>query len=254
MNKILYPVILVIGISFSTTFNVCSQTTNKKIDVPEWALPGSASHNQVPPPADFHRVTITDNTTIGIFQGQSDIGAALVPGSSSYDPVKKQYTIVSAGYNVWYFRDEFRYLWKKSSGDFSFTANINFPDTAGYFDRKAILAIRQSLEDNSKEAMVALHGGGLIHLAYRPENGQNMKEMKVSQRSAVRIGIEKRGDSFSIFVSLKGEPMQQIGSSVQLHLDEPFYIGIGFCSHQPVTIDKAIISDVVLENEAGKVH
>ena len=254
MNKFTFAVLLVFWINYSTSFNVSSQTTNKKIEAPEWSLPGSASHNQVPPPANFHRAAITDNTTVGIFEGQSDIGAALVPGSSSFNPVTGQYTIVSAGYNIWYFRDEFRYLWKKSSGDFSFAANINFPDTAGYFDRKAVLVIRQSLEDNSKEAMVALHGGGLMHLAYRPENGQNMKEMKVSQRSAMRIGIEKRGDSFSIFVSMKGEPMQQIGSYVQLHFDEPFYLGIGFCSHQPVTVDKVIISNVVLENEAGKIH
>ncbi len=254
MNKIHFTVILVFCINYIISFDVYTQTTIKKIEVPEWALPGSASHDQVPPPADFHRTTITDNTSIGIFEGQSDIGAALVPGSSSYDPAKRQYTILSAGYNIWYFRDEFRCLWKKGSGDLSFAANINFPDTTGYFDRKAVLVIRQSLEDNSKEAMVAIHGGGLIHLAYRPENGQNMKEMKVDKRKALRIGIEKRGDSFSIFVSMKGEPMQQIGSSVQLHFDEPFYIGIGFCSHLPVTVDKVIISDVVLENEAGRIY
>src|ERR1700744_1468449 len=76
--------------------------------VPDWALPGSATHKQVPPPAGFHRVTRTVETPIGVFEGQSDIGAALAAGSSSYDPATKQYTIVSAGYNIWYQRDEFR--------------------------------------------------------------------------------------------------------------------------------------------------
>ena len=48
--------------------------------VPDWALPGSATHKQVPPPADFHRPSRNFDTPIGVFEGQSDIGGALVPG------------------------------------------------------------------------------------------------------------------------------------------------------------------------------
>jgi hypothetical protein len=35
----------------------------------------------------------------------------------------RQYTVTSAGYNIWYTRDQFRYLWKKMSGDVSFAAD-----------------------------------------------------------------------------------------------------------------------------------
>src|SRR3984885_9521546 len=96
--------------------------------VPEWAQPGSATHTQVAPPADFHRPSRNFDTPIGVFEGQSDIGSAVVPGSASYNAGTKQYTINSAGYNVWYTRDEFRYLWKKMSGDVSLAADISFPD------------------------------------------------------------------------------------------------------------------------------
>jgi len=238
------------------------------VDVPDWALPGSATHKQVPPPVDFHRAPRTDYTPIGIFTGQTDVGAALVAGSSSYDPATKQYTIISAGYNVWYTRDEFRYLWVKMSGDVSLAADIKFPDSTGYSDRKALLFIRQSLDDDSKEAMVALHGGGLLHLAWRPEKGQEIKEMRVDVQSLVggnasagqalahakRIGIEKRGDDFAIFVSMTGEPMHQYGAPVHLHIDGPFFVGIGFCSHKPDEVSTGILSNVVLENAAGKVQ
>jgi hypothetical protein len=71
---------------------------------------------------------------------------------------------------------------------------------------------------------------------------------------AQRIGIEKRGNSFALFVSLEGEPMHQFGAPVELELKEPFYVGIGFCSHLPATLDTAILSNVVLENAAGKVQ
>ncbi|WP_260473018.1 biopolymer transporter Tol [Edaphobacter aggregans] len=238
--------------------------------VPAWAQPGSPTHTQVAPPLDFHRPTKSFDTPVGIFEGQSDIGGPLLPGSASYDAATKTYTINSAGYNVWYTRDEFRYLWKKMSGDVSLAADISFPDPNGYGDRKAFVIIRQSLDDDSKEAMVALHGAGMVHLAQRPEKSTRVKDMEfrmgsrgrpggASPDSLVvivpkRIGIEKRGDSFAVFMSLDGEPMHQFGPPIQLHLDEPFYVGIGFCSHQPDKSDTAILSNVVLENSAGKVR
>ena len=237
---------------------------------PEWAQPGSATHQQVAPPSGFHRPTTTFNTPIGIFDGQSDVGSATIPGSAEYDAATRRYTIHSAGYNVWYTRDEFRYLWKKMSGDVSLSADIAFPDPNGYGDRKAVLIIRQSLDDDSKEAIVALHGEGMIQLAQRAETNVRVKDMeyRVGGRgrpggaspdslvnvSAQRIGIEKHGDSFALFVSLEGEPMHQFGPPITLHIDGPFYAGIGFCSHMPDKSDTAIFSNVLLENKTGEVH
>jgi hypothetical protein len=223
-------------------------------DVPDWALPGSATHKQVPPPPDFHRPTRTENKSIGIFDGQSDVGGPLLPGSSAYNKSTGQYTISSAGYNIWYTRDEFRFLWKKMSGDVSLAADISFPDTAGYFDRKVVLIVRQTLDDDSKQALAGLHGGGLIHLAWRPEKGQSMNDMKVDRKGAVRLGLEKRGDAFAIFVSYDGEAMHQFGDPIQLNFNEPFFVGIGFNSHIPDKVDTGIVSNLVLENAAGKVR
>jgi len=252
-------------------FTTLQFASAQKADVPDWSQPGSATHTQVSPPADFHRPARTTNESIGIFEGQSDVGAAVVPGSSSYDSTLKQYTITSAGYNVWYVRDEFRYLWKKMSGDVSLAADISFPDSLGYFDRKAVIVIRQSLDDDSKEAIVALHGEGMIHLAWRPDKGLRIKDMeyRIGSRGglpggkspddlvtahAKRIGIEKHGDSFALFVSMNGEPMHQFGAPIRLHIDEPFYAGIGFCSHLPDKADTAVLSNVVLVNAAGEIR
>ncbi len=171
-----------------------------------------------------------------------------MPGSASF--TGNSYTINSAGYNIWYTRDEFRYLWKKMSGDVSLAADAAFPNPNGYNDRKVVLVIRQDLDDDSKEAMVALHGAGLIHLADRPEKGALIKEdFKIPSASAKRIGIEKHGDQFTLFV---GDAAA--GAPITLHFSEPFYVGIGFCSHLPDTADTAVVSNVVLENAAGKVH
>ncbi len=238
--------------------------------VPSWAQPGSATHTQVAPPADFHRPSTTFNLPIGIFDGQSDVGSAAVPGSATYDTATGKYTINSAGYNIWYNRDEFRFLWKKLSGDVSLAADVTFPDPNGYGDRKAVLVIRQDLDDDSKEALVGMHGVGMIQLAQRPEKNVRIKDMEYRMAGrgrpggespdslvtifARRIGIEKRGDSIALFVSLEGEPMHQFGPPITLHFDGPFYVGIGFCSHLPEKVNTAVLSNVLLENAAGKVQ
>ena len=243
-------------------------TSTDKPAVPDWAIPGSATHKQVPPPPGFHRDSVHQKTPIGVFSAQSDIGAALVAGSSSYE--NGTYTIVSAGYNIWYTRDEFRFLWNKMSGDVSLAADIAFPDPNGYGDRKAVLVIRQDLEDDSKQVVVGLHGLGMIQLAQRPEKGALTKdrEFRVGGRGrpqgaspdslvndiARRIGIEKRGDKFALYVSLEGEPMAQYGPPIELKFDQPFYVGIGFCSHLPDVVDSATLSNVLLVNKAGKVR
>src|SRR5271163_2524596 len=197
--------------------------------VPSWAQPGSATHTQVAPPADFHRPSTTFNGPIGIFDGQSDVGSAAVPGSATYDAATGKYTINSAGYNIWYNRDEFRFLWKKLSGDVSLAADVTFPDPNGYGDRKAVLIVRQDLDDDSKEALVGMHGVGMIQLAQRTEKNVRIKDMEYRMAGrgrpgespdslvtifAKRIGIEKRGDLIALFVSLDGEPMHQFGPPI----------------------------------------
>ncbi|HZZ76306.1 MAG TPA: biopolymer transporter Tol, partial [Puia sp.] len=91
--------------------------------------------------------------------------------------------------------------------------------------------------------------------------GLQMKEVRANNRKGLpdlvsshvaRIGIEKRGDSIMLFVSNNGEPMHQVGDPIQLHIDGPFYVGIGFCSHLPAKTDTAVFSNVVLENKAGQ--
>jgi hypothetical protein len=251
----------------STASPAQTPAVTAKPEIPDWAIPGSATHKQGPPPPDFHRATVNLPESVNGFS-VSDVGAPLVPGSHAF--AAGTYTISSAGYNIWYTRDEFRFLWKRMQGDVSIAANIAFPDPNGYGDRKGVLVIRQDLEDDSQQVVVALHGQGMIQLAQRPQKGALTKdrEFRIGGRGrpegknpdslvndvAQRVGLEKRGDKFALFVSVAGEPMTQYGPPIELHFKEPFYVGFGFCSHLPDVVDSATFSNVVVVNKAGKVH
>jgi hypothetical protein len=92
-----------------------------------------------------------------------------------------------------------------------------------------------------------MNGALITDMQYR-FGGQLAKVM------ARRIGIEKRGDEIAIFISIQSEPMHQFGPPITIHFDEPFYVGIGFCSHLPDQADTGILSDVLLRNAAGEVR
>jgi hypothetical protein len=239
-------------VSFLAFISVAGLTRAETPAVPDWALPGSATHQQVPPPKGFHRATRTEAKPIGIFEGESDVGGALVPGAAKYDAATKQYTIDSAGYNIWYNRDEFHYLWKKTDGDFTLSCDIAFPKPEGYDDRKVVLIARQDLDDDAKEVMTALHGAGLIHLAYRPAKDTDIKEAtrtKVAKDTHVRLGIQKRGDTYTLLVGENGGALKPVGETATLHFEGSFYVGIGFTSHLPVTVDEAVVSNVELKTK-----
>jgi len=50
-----------------------------------------------------------------------------------------------------------------------------------------------------------------------------------------------------MFLSNAGEPLHQVGASIQLHLDGPFYVGIGVCSHNKDVVEKATFSNLELK-------
>jgi len=112
------------------------------IAVPDWALPQSPTHKQVPPPAGFHRPAVLFSDKIGAFDAQADIGGPLVPGDAVFNAPTGTYTISSAGYNIWYQRDEFRFLWKKMSGDMSLAASVT-GSSASFASTKITVAPRR---------------------------------------------------------------------------------------------------------------
>jgi hypothetical protein len=196
------------------------------------------------------------SSPLGIFDGQSDIGAVTPPGTAVYTPATDTYSLTSAGANLWGTTDAFHFLWKKISGDAVLTADIDFPGTAGEHSphRKAILIVRQTLDANSAYADAALHGVGLTALQFRHDAGVFTEDLESNSTVPVphRLRLEKRGDTFTLFVaSSPGGSFHQVGASTQFHLQEPFYVGIGVCSHDPNKVEKAVFSHVTLEKPAN---
>ena len=185
-------------------------------------------------------------TALGLFESHADVGTVLNAGSVDYDAANRTYTVAGSGENMWFGSDAFQYVWKKVSGDVTLTADVSFIGTGKEAHRKAVLMIRQSLDADSAHADVARHGDGLTSLQARDEKGANTSEIQSATKAPARVRIAKRGDYFYIWVAGEGEELQFSGGSMRVPLHDPFYVGIGVCSHNKDVVEKAVFSNVEL--------
>ncbi len=190
----------------------------------------------------------SQDSNLGIFEAQSDIGKVGKPGSAKYDADNGLYTITGGGTNMWFTGDEFHFVWKKVSGDISLSANITWPDTGGNPHRKACLIIRQNLDTSSAYADAALHGVGLTSLQYREKKGDVTREIQSNISAPARLQIEKDGDYVFMSVAKDNETLHPAGGSFRIKFTEPFYVGLGVCAHDNSVAETAVFSNVKITN------
>jgi hypothetical protein len=189
---------------------------------------------------------------VGIFEGRSDVGKVLHPGSIVFDAARKTYAISGSGHNMWATEDGFHYVWKRVTGDVSIAADIAWPNYGGNPHKKAVLVMRQSLDADSAYADAAAHGDGTFSLQAREEAGAATHEVQANAPRPTRLKLQKSGEYFYMSYAAEGEPLKLAGGAVRVALREPFYVGIGVCAHDPNVIESATFSNVVIETDAPK--
>jgi TolB protein len=188
---------------------------------------------------------------IGEFSAATDVGNPKRSGSAVFDPAKRSCTITGGGKNMWGTNDTFHFVWKKVSGDVTLSADVAFVGTSKEPHRKACLLIRQSLDAGSAYADAALHGDGSTALQYRETKGAMTKQVASTVKSPSRLQIEKRGTKIFLAVAPAGESLQPNGS-IELKFTEPFYIGLGVCSHNDDELETAVFSNVKITQGAKR--
>ncbi len=185
---------------------------------------------------------------IGQFAGQADIGDTSEAGSVEFDEASGKYTIAGSGADMWAMADAFHFLYKQVSGDVALTANIHWVGEEGDRNRKACLIVRQTLELGSAYVDAAAHGDGHIALQWRTtadgETGDAESKAVTNPRT---MRIEKRGDQFQMFAAAAEDELKPIGEPFKLSLKEPFYIGLGVCSHDNSKLERVEFAKVKIE-------
>src|SRR5665213_3358297 len=195
-------------------------------------------------------VSAQDNA-VGIFDHHEDVGHPKNAGSSQYDKVTHTYTLRGSGYNIWFNRDEFQYLYKKIKGDFIATANFEFIGAKGNDHRKIGWMIRQSANDNSIALNAVEHGDGLTVMQWRSLTGENMKdpegEIFYPEKKFEVIQLQRTGKKLIMRVGHVGEPLKTLGVHEMKNMPGEALLGIFICSHNPEVIEEARVWDVHIE-------
>ncbi|MDZ4699299.1 MAG: biopolymer transporter TolR [Rhodothermales bacterium] len=184
---------------------------------------------------------------LGMFDGQSDVGAVKIAGAVDFDEAAGAYTLVGGGTDLWADNDEFLFLWKKIPiGDLTLAADIEIVGDTGNPHRKAVVMVRQDLDQNSAYASAALHANGLTALQHRPTKGGLTSEVIANIRGPRRLQIAREGDVLYMAFVAGEEPLQPAGGSFKIPFVDSVYVGFGVSSHNNDTTQTAVFRNVAL--------
>ena len=184
------------------------------------------------------------SASLGIFEDHGDVGKVQYAGSTTFDPASKTYTVAGSGANMWLATDAYQFAWKQvKGGDVSLCAEIAWPGVGKNAHRKACLIIRQSLDPDSAYVDVAVHGDGLTSLQFRDAQGMNTHEVQANTTTPGRVQLDYRNGYATLSL---GDPATFAGPATRISFKEPFYVGIGVCSHDDDATEQAIFRNVEL--------
>ena len=181
--------------------------------------------------------------TIGIFEGNLDIGNIDRKGSVQYDEKKQEYVIEASGENMWFDKDEFHYLWKHLEGDFILRAKVEFIGEGVDGHRKMGWIIRESFEPNSPHVNACTHGDGLTSIQFRKNQGDNTEEIQSKIIMPEILQLERRGNIYIMSAAnFDNKDFETV--LTEMDLGKKVYVGLYVCSHNKEVSEKAIFRDV----------
>ena len=187
---------------------------------------------------------------IGVFQKSLDVGRPKMAGSARFDKRTKAYTLTGAGYNIWFARDEFQYLYKKIDGDFTISADFEFVGTGTDPHRKVGWMVRESLDEDASHLSAVTHGDGLTVLQWRVAKGAAMRdpqdEIFSPEKNVQTVQLERKGTTYTMRVAKKGAELQTVGSHEMANLSGEVLVGPFICSHNADKIEEATVRNVQL--------
>jgi len=182
---------------------------------------------------------------LGIFTSSGDVGAPAIQGATEF--ANGQYRITGAGANMWAKQDQFQYVWREISGNFTAAATVKFLG-AGNEHRKAGIVVRQSLDTDAAYAHVVIHGNGMPGLQWRSRKGEdtNTFDLPFDSPGTFQVRMVRNGVRIYMYVGKDGAPLKEI-MHTEVSLQNPVLIGLAVCAHDPARTETAVFSDVSVE-------
>ena len=162
------------------------------------------------------------------------------------------YTMSGAGADIWGTYDEFHFAYKQVTGACTITAKLESMEETDKFAKAGVM-IRDTLDPDSKYAMMAVMPGVGVSFQRRTETGGTTKRsMKVGIAAPQWVKLERSlvvgGVSVSAYYSADGSDGSwvQLGSAETVNMTTPFYVGLAVTSHDAAVPCEAVFSNVTI--------
>jgi hypothetical protein len=190
------------------------------------------------------------SASLGLFTNSDDVGAPPIKGSAEYDPATKQYRITGSGTDIWGKADQFHYVWREMSGDFTVSATAQFI-TEGIEHRKAVIMLRQSPDADSPFVHLVIHGNGMPGVQFRNAKGDNANtvDLPVEGPGIWKMKLARQGTTITVWIGKDNGPMRELGHT-QNQLGSPVLVGLGVSSHTRAATNTVLFSGVAIEQLA----
>jgi len=173
-------------------------------------------------------------------------------GSFVEDPVGT-YTMTASGADIWDQSDQFHYAFKTLSGAGSIAARVeSVGDTDAW--AKAGVMIRETLDADSKHAMMVVTPGSGVSFQRRHETGGDSTNDDVTNITApywVKIERDLSGN-FSAYCSANGSAWQKVGLSESIQMGTNVYIGLAVTAHNATATCEAVFTNVTFTGTVGQ--
>jgi TolB protein len=185
---------------------------------------------------------------IGIFEKFEDIGNPKLKGSATFDPKSETYTLTGSGYNIWFERDEFSYLFNTMEGNFTLSADFEWEGEGVDPHRKTGWMIRSSTDDGAIHCSAVLHGDGLTVLQWRVAQDEMMRdpedEIFAVNSHYKTLELERKGNTIIFRAAKEGGEMEEIGKHEMPILEGKVLAGLYINSHNPEVTESIKITKV----------
>jgi hypothetical protein len=155
------------------------------------------------------------------------------------------YTMTGSGADIWNQSDQFHYAYKTLTGAGSIVAKVESIDNTNGWAKAGVM-IRETLDADSKHAMMIVSSTSGVSFQRRPETGGDSAADTTDGIIApywVKIERDLAG-SFSAYSSANGSSWQKLGVSEPVQMGTNAYIGLAVTSHNAALICQAVFSNV----------
>jgi hypothetical protein len=177
-----------------------------------------------------------------------DIGRSLKGGQIIES---NDWTFYGGGNDIWTTEDQFRFAYRKITGDFSFSVKVDsLKNTHPY--AKAGIMVRKNLNKNSAHGIINVFPSGATEYGYREKNGQVMKAKSGPKldSSNQNLKVEKIKEYVYFYVNDKNEWVK-IGELNIKNWGKSIYIGLATLSHDNSQLTAVTYNNIHLSNQHG---